>query len=360
MRCAFRTFWFVLISTAIASAADEDPVALQKGVRGLVTLASQKVTVDGDLGEWYGAFCTPVHYNHVDLVNRATQVYYLWDNDALYIGLRALDKKRANIGTKGSLWNGDAVEFYLDTRQGAGLRGKDWTKGAVHLFFTPFEGTEVRPRWEMRGGIATSDTVLEGVEIAAKAKDWGYELEFKVPWANFPEFHPNLGSLLACDVEVCSSDGAARTDRTFSYGSPLSVQQPASQGTVELVRTFDPTYFEAVGPAAFPMWVDTPWVQDNRAQVQAVVAIAPALAEIVGEVTVRIHDPDGKVVKSIPAPIERFGPKDANFVRAVARWSIDEFAPNTYFATANVDARTGKTITKVAPRLVHEAQMSGR
>jgi hypothetical protein len=333
---------------------------LAKGVRGLVVHTSEPVEVDGKLREWYSAFCTPVHYNHADLLNRAAQVFYLWDEKALYIGLRCLDQKPANVGTKGSLWNGDAVEFYLDTRAGPALREKDWSKGAIHLFFTPFEGSALKPRWEMRGGIATSGTVLEGVEIAATVERWGYEVEFKVPWANFSDFAARQGALIAIDVELCSGDGGARTDRTFAYGSPLSVQQPASQGQLELVRSFDPVYLPAVGPASFPMWVDTPWVQNERAQVHAVVAIPPAFADIVGGVQIRIHDPDGKVLKTLPAALETFGLKDKGFLRAVARWSIDDFAPNACFASANVDARTGKSLAKVTPRMVQEAQMSGR
>ena len=346
-------------SLATARGADE-PVPLAKGVRGLVTRTARPIAVDGKLEEWGLAFCTPVHYAHGDVENRAAQFYYAWDDTALYIGLRCLDRKRANVGTGNAVWNGDAVEFYLDTRPGAALRGKDWTPGAVHLFYTPFAGADLKPHWVMRGGIATSDTKLEGVELAATTEDWGYEVEFKIPWSNFPEFKPRAGALLAIDCELCSGDGGARTDRTFSFGSPLSVQQPASQGLLELVDKFDPTYFAQVGPASFPMWVDTPWVQPERAQVQAVVAIPPAFLDIVGSVEVRIHDADGKIVKILPAAIERFGPKSAGFARAVARWSIDDYPPNGYFATARVLAGTGKPIASVAPRMVQEAQMSGR
>jgi hypothetical protein len=171
---------------------------------------------------------------------------------------------------------------------------------------------------------------------------------------------PRLGAVLALDAELCSSDGGKRTDRSFAYGSPLSVQQPASLGKVELVKGFDPDYLPKVGPAAFPFWVETPWLQPERAQVQAVVAIPPAFAEIVGEVEIRIHDTDGKVIKTLPARIEPFGPPQKNFIRAGAFWSIDDYAPNTYFVTARIVARTDKVLTTVTPRMVQEANMTGR
>lgn len=348
------------VGAGFVPARAEEPVPLARGVRGLVTRASTRVEIDGKLREWSQAFCTPVHYNHKALLERAGQFFYLWDDEAFYIGLRCLDTKQANPGPLAATYNGDAVEFYLDTRPGSALRGQDWTPGAIHFFFSPFQGTELKPRWVMRGGIATSNTVLHGVEIAATHEADRYEVEVKMPWANFPEFTPKPGAVLALDAELCSSDGKARVDRTFAYGSPLSVQQPASLGKVELVKSFDPDYLPTVGPAAFPLWVDTPWVQNERAEVQAVVAIPPAFTEIVGQVEIRLHDTEGKVVKTREAKLEPFGPKDAGFERAVARWSIDDFAPSTYFATARVLSRTGKTLTTVAPRMVAEAIITGR
>lgn len=351
---------FALLLAAPAATRGDEPAPLASGVRGLVTLAHKPVVIDGKLDEWTRAYCTPVHYSHPSLLDRAARFYYQWDPDALYIGLVALDRKQANPAPIPATFNGDAVEFYLDTRLGEGLRSREWTEGAVHLFYSPFQGAEVKPRWTMRKGIATSETRLEGVEMAATSDGQVYTIEFKLPWANFPDFQPRPGALIALDAELCSGDGGTRTDRTFAYGSPLSVQQPASQAKVQLVQDYDPDYLAEVGPSAFPLWVDTPWVQPERAQVQAVVAIPPEFAEIVGAVEVRLHNADGQVVKTIPAPVEPFGPEGAGFYRAVAHWSIDDFAPNTYFATARVLARTGKPMTRVTPRMVLEAQMSGR
>src|SRR5262249_35534810 len=265
-----------------------------------------------------------------------------------------------NPGALPATFDGDAVEFYLDTRQGDALRGKDWTDGAIHFFFSPFQGGRLDPRWVMRQGIATSKTVLNGVEGAASQTPASYEVEFKLPWKNFPGFTPKDGAVLALDAELCSGDGARRTDRTFAYGSPLSVQQPASLGKVELVRSFDPDYLPAVGPVTFPLWVETPWVQPARATVQAVVAIPPAFVDIVGVVEGRLHDAEGKVLKTIPARVERFGPEPLGFARAVARWSVDDFAPGSYVTTARVVARTGKALATVAPRMLSEAIISGR
>src|ERR1700716_1884952 len=84
------TLW---LSSMTLAMADEAPVPLQEGVRGLVVRASGPVAVDGKLREWSGAFCTPVHHAHGNLANRAAQFFYLWDDEAFYVGLRALDQR---------------------------------------------------------------------------------------------------------------------------------------------------------------------------------------------------------------------------------------------------------------------------
>ena len=139
----FRSFLAAVVALVLVdtSARAADPVPLAKGVRGLVTRASAGVNMDGRLDEWAGAFCTPVHYNHGNLANRGAQFFYLWDDQALYIGLRALDQKRANPGKERAVFNGDAVEFYLDTRSGTALR---WVK------LVDFERSIWKPRQNLQ------------------------------------------------------------------------------------------------------------------------------------------------------------------------------------------------------------------
>ena len=95
--------------------------AQDKPVVGLIPKAQKPIAFDGKLTGWDGAFVTPVHVGHPDFANRGGQFLYLWDDKNLYIGLRCLDRKPAHVGRDDQIWNGDAVEFYLDTRRG-GLR----------------------------------------------------------------------------------------------------------------------------------------------------------------------------------------------------------------------------------------------
>ncbi|WP_435018893.1 sugar-binding protein [Tundrisphaera sp. TA3] len=347
-----------------AVAAEDQPHARTAGVRGFVTRAEGKIAVDGKLDEWSRAFCTPIAYNHKDPANRASQFFYQWDDEALYIGLRSLDKKQANPSPIGGLFNGDAVEFYIDARPDDAFRGKEWSPGAVHMYFTAFDKDKIGPRWSVRKGTASGNPELKGVEVAATATDSSYDLEFKLPWANFPGFSAVPGAVLSLDAELCFSDGAARVDRTFAYGSPLSVQQPASQAKVKLVPSLRQALATESTPAVqaslYPMWVETPWVQPERARSRAVVAIPPTQVGAVGPVEIRIHGLDGGIVRTIPATIERFGPEGLKFARAVASWPIDDFAPGTFLATARILDPAGSTVATIAPRLVHEGIMPGR
>ncbi|HEV3232787.1 MAG TPA: hypothetical protein VG245_11105, partial [Candidatus Dormibacteraeota bacterium] len=81
--------WLLLaLSACLAPAAR----AADRPVVGLVPKAARPITLDGKLDEWDGAFVAPVHVGHPDFANRGAMFLFLWDDDALYVGLRALDR----------------------------------------------------------------------------------------------------------------------------------------------------------------------------------------------------------------------------------------------------------------------------
>jgi hypothetical protein len=169
--------------------------AREKPVVGLIPKAQKPIAMDGTLTGWDGAFVTPVHVGHPDFVNRGGQFLYLWDEKNLYIGLRCLDQKPAHVGPDDQIWNGDAVEFYLDTRRGDKLGAPQFGPGTLHCFYTPFTKTEIKPRIQVRDLPAFKDFKLQGAEVAAVKTPWGYTAEFKLPWANFPDFTPKAGEI---------------------------------------------------------------------------------------------------------------------------------------------------------------------
>src|SRR5437660_10133833 len=136
----------VLVGVISSSAA----LAQEKPVVGLIPKAHKPIAMDGKLTGWDGAFVTPVHVGHPDFANRGGQFLYLWDEQNLYIGLRCLDQKAAHVGPDNQIWNGDAVEFYLDTRRGDQLGAAAFGPGTLHMFWTPFTKTALHSRMGIR------------------------------------------------------------------------------------------------------------------------------------------------------------------------------------------------------------------
>ncbi|MCB1099615.1 MAG: hypothetical protein KDN22_28855 [Verrucomicrobiae bacterium] len=340
-----------LAALGISSSKAED---LKPGVRGVVTRAPEGMKIDGDLSEFKDAFCTPVEYHNADLNERAAQFFYMWDETAFYAGLRTLDTKPFNGASDDRLWEGDAVEWYFDARQDENFRSQAWptaaSAGAVHCYWTGLTNGEVESRFCLRPGFLEAITKA-GVETGSRRTEHGLEIEFKLPWENFPGFKAAAGKVIALDSELCYSDGGPRLFRSFVFGSPLSVQQPASLGKVQLVEKLEPQHWAVCGPVMMPMRVDTAWAQESLPQVTGVIALPPGQESQIGRVEFRLSDLDGKVLAEFPAEREVFQ-KDGDFVRAIAHWPAGIAAPGAHQVTAIVFDTDWNQLARIAPRLV--------
>lgn len=345
-------FILVMIATTSALAAELEP-----GVRGLATRAPEGIKIDGDLKEFRGSFCTPVNYFHPTFNNRAAQFFYMWDDTAFYAALRTYDDKQANFAPDDKLWEGDGVEWYFDTRRGDQFRDRQWGSGAVHMYWTAYKEAQFRPRWCLRPDMLQ---VIpgKGVEVAARKTSYGAETEFKLPWENFPSFQAAKDAVIALDAELCYSDGQARVDRTFAYGSPLSVQQPASQGKIQLVEKLEPAHWRQCGPVMMPVRCDTPWTQPTKALVTGQMAVPPDHMDQIGKITFRIVDLEGKTLAEYPATIETLQ-EEGRFHRAAAQWPTDAAVPGAHLLVAIVYDKDDHELTRVAPRLVSVGNQQG-
>jgi len=354
----------VLVSFQIAAWTDSaaaQPSPLATGVRGLATRAPANMKIDGDLSEFKGAFCTPVEYFNADLMNRAAQFFYMWDDEAFYAGLRALDAKPFSSADDNHLWEGDAVEWYFDTRGDEHFRSQKWDTapncGAVHCYWSGLKMAEVQGRFCLRPGFLQAIPKI-GVEVAARRTKVGMEVEFKLPWVNFPNFKPKLNEVIALDAELCYSDGGPRVFRSFVYGSPLSVQQPASLGKVQLVERLEPAYWAACGPVMMPIRCDTAWGQDAKPHVTGYIALPPDQADQIGRVIFRIIGLNGSTLGEYPGKLETFE-SEGNFQRMTAQWPSDLATSGTHHLLGIVYDRNGKELTRVAPRMVSVNMVPG-
>jgi hypothetical protein len=330
---------------------------LAAGVRGLATRAAGEVKIDGDLSEFKDAFGTPVGYFDPDLKNRAAQFFSMWDDGAFYAALRTLDAKQADPAPDDRLWEGDAVEWYFDTRRDDNFRAKRWGPGAVHMYWTAYKNAELKPRWCLRPDMLQA-IAGTGVEVGARRTADGAHVEFKLPWANFPNFKAERDAVIALDAELCYSDGAARVNRTFAYGSPLSVQQPASQAKVQLVERLEPAHWKQCGAVMMPVRCDTAWNQETKALVTGVMALPPHHAGEVDKVVFRILDTEGKTLGDFPGKVETFG-GEGTFQRALAQWPTDLAVPGAHFLLGIAYDREGRELARVAPRMVSVQNTQG-
>jgi hypothetical protein len=365
MKTHQKLFFLAAISFMAMLAGNSELAAasskLQPGVRGIATRAPKNMKIDGDLSEFKGAFCTPLEYFNADLKNRAAQFFYMWDEEAFYAGLRTLDTKPANLAPDDKLWEGDAVEWYFDARQDETFRGPKWGNtagfGAVHCYWSGLKETNVVPRFCLRPGYLEA-IPKTGIAVGARRTKTGMEVEFKLPWANFPNFKAALNTVIALDAELCYSDGGPRVFRSFAFGSPLSVQQPASLGKIQLVDRLESEHWAACGPVMMPIRCDTPWGQPGKPQVTGYLAVPPDYSDAIGKIVFRISALDGKTLGDYEGKMETFQ-VEGNFQRATAKWPSDLATPGAHHLMGIIYDKSGRELTRVAPRMVSANMMPG-
>ena len=325
-------------------------------IRAVVTKATQPITIDGNLDEFSEAIATPVEYFNPDAKNRPAQFLYLWDDEAFYVGLRTLDEKI--FSPVHPLWEGDAVEWYFDTRRDDRFRDQTWGPGSVHCFWTAMEKGVLNPRFCLRPGYL--DAIPEkGVEVAARKWQHGLTVEFKLPWENFPDFKARAGEIIGVDAELSYSDGGPRSDRSFVFGSPLSVQQPGNLANVQLIDRFKDTDWSKAAAVMMPIRIDTAWSQAGVPQVQGRIAMPVNQADQIGRITFQLVDLTGKVLGEFPANKEEVLQQDGHFVRRLAQWPADLAPPGTYNVIAVIHNKDNIEIARVAPRRVSVNMQQG-
>jgi hypothetical protein len=349
---------FLLVLLLFTLSCNAEAADLESGVRGLATRAPAKVTIDGDLAEFADAFCTPINYFHPNRKNRPAQFFYMWDDEAFYAALRTIDQKPANMAPDDRLWEGDGVEWYFDTRRGENFRSKSWTNdGSVHCYWVGLTKTEIKSRFCLRPGYLDAIPKL-GVEVASRRTKTGMEVEFKMPWKNFPQFQVKEGEVIAVDAELCYADGGPRVDRFFAYGSPLYVQQPASLAKIQLVDKLEAAHWKNCAAVMMPIRCDTAWSQRTAAHAHAIVTLPPNHNDQVGKVAFRLTDLEGKTLGEFDAQPQVFQ-ADGNFATASATWPNDLAAPGQHHVTAIVYDKDGKELARIAPRLVSTTMSKG-
>ena len=337
---ALLGLWLVLPVAAVH--AQDHPVV------GLIPKAQQPIKLDGKLDDWAGAFVTPVHVGHPNRANRLAEFLFLWDEQNLYIGLRCLDQKPAHVAPDTQIFNGDAVEFYLDTRRGKQLGAAQFTPGTLHMFWTPFTKTEVKPRMQVRDLPVFRGFKLKGAAVAAESTPWGYTAEFKLPWANFPNFTAKAGEVIGIDCELCSSDGGLRVDRTFVYSSPRSVQTPSAFGRVRLVDKIDPDALKDFGRVLLPLSITK---SANYDWMYATACVSPTIEKLTAKLEGKLLDSSGKVRQKTAGTRQTLA--GSGFVLWSGAWEMFDLPAGVYTVELAALDKAGRVLTRHRVQVLH-------
>jgi hypothetical protein len=246
------------------------------------------------------------------------------------------------------VWNGDAVEFYLDTRRGDQLGARQFGPGTLHMFWTPFTGTEVRPRLAVRDLPAFRGLRLKGAKVAGRKTPWGYTAEFKLPWANFPGFTPRAGEAIGIDCELCSGDGGPRVDRTFVYSSPASVDNPAAFGRVRLVDRIEPERLRPFGRVLLPVAVTK---SGGFPCLYATACLSPTIQGAVAKLEAKLLDSEGKVRKTAPGTRQTL--EGSGFAIWSGRWELFDLPAGAYAVEVSALDKDGRVVVMRRVPVIH-------
>ncbi|MEK0313245.1 S-layer homology domain-containing protein [Cohnella sp. 56] len=181
--------------------------------------AQGQMTVDGDItdGEWGNAQAT--------VIDQASQVVgisdwggaedlsaefrTMWDDDYLYLAIKATDNVHHQPYTDGSTWQADGIQLAIDPGRvyGAGSRGYNEIGFALND-----DGTVQKYRWIAVPGQFSGAFDHMKVAIKRNEADKTTSYEAAIPWAEImPEgMTPKSGTDIGFSFLINDSDGGAR------------------------------------------------------------------------------------------------------------------------------------------------------
>jgi hypothetical protein len=174
-----------------------------------------------------------------------------WDATALYGAFDVTDDvPRENVQTApSSMWNGDAVEFYLGLNQA----NKGRTSYILGKDFQVVIGVGENPLWGILRGTTggawnpEDNGFMTADYVTVKDKANGFVVEIKLPWGMLPDatdapnvnVAPAAGSELGLNFFADDSDrgdGTSGQDMAMAFsGQPNSWSTPAAWSTVRLI-----------------------------------------------------------------------------------------------------------------------------
>lgn len=143
---------------------------------------------------------------------------YLWDEQALYVGVDVSDDVNANTKQDGEIWAGDGLQFLFDPRRSSPEKSGKYDLGMAL-------GKKGPQAWCFLSASASAPVgaALE-ITIAAKARPGGMVYEIAIPWTRLAPFQAQANANLGLSMIVNEDDGKGRTGFIGWFGNPHTKQ----------------------------------------------------------------------------------------------------------------------------------------
>jgi cellulose/xylan binding protein with CBM9 domain len=229
----------------IKISTEKDGLLFQNESRGILLAEAKKVqsqiTIDGNISEEEYAHAPTLNINKSNqVVSRRKELWagkeksnakakLLWDQNALYIGIKIMDNKVINDADKRELWLGDCVEIYLDTDT-----GKDIFINAINSH----QGKIIcAPAYSDKGARIAVSSLKESIygvdhnkiEVASKKTKQGYNIEIKIP---IIEKKMYAGRIWGFDLSFIDDDGDKHSRCQLMWTGRKSWSKPHNYGFI--------------------------------------------------------------------------------------------------------------------------------
>jgi hypothetical protein len=223
---------------------------------GLTVEALQAETppeIDGDLGEWAAA--QPLSVTTTANILRGAAGWggpeqdafighVMWDDQNLYVAAHVLSPSHRQTGIGPSVWKGDTLWIYLDTR-----RDRSTVEDKLTLAQTP-EGPQV---WNWK-----ASNYLLGAQLAWKQGDGFYIYEAALPWKSLGLDQVQLGDEMGLELgRGCCGSG-------FQDLSGMDPDTAANLVKMVLVDQLSPDATDSVAVETGPDAVALRWSLDEN------------------------------------------------------------------------------------------------
>ncbi len=209
----------------------------------------QDIVIDGKDSDWesypfyyVGGIARAVHGQELYEGPRDASAWFrlCWDKDALYMFIDITDDEILNPFPHKSPWVGDAIELFLNARQGDEFGDPAYDKNVFQLFFIPPDDAREESMfhvWQPDG------TIWKEFEYAIRRKSngSGYYCEAKIDWSFLGRNDGKAGSRLGIELTLDDIDpgdyehkqivwrGSANNWRDASLFTPLILSNSAGE-----------------------------------------------------------------------------------------------------------------------------------